>query len=372
MMSSLIRNTSRILTGLVFIFSGFVKGVDPLGTAYRIEDYLIAYNATWAMGLALPLAILLCSIEFGVGMALLANVRMKLTSWVLLLMMSFFTLLTFYDALYEPVPDCGCFGDAIKMTNWQTFYKNIVLIVLAVIVFANRAKFKSVFSRPVQTVLLALFLLVFSYFSLYNYRHLPLIDFRAWKVGNQLNPEGEVETRVYVTYQNKQTGETKEYLSPNYPWNDSVWLAQWTFVDQRNETIGELPQHGLFAEDTAGNDMTDIILHSPHLFVFVSPELEALSEEQLNEVDQITEQLQENGYTALWLTASLPLEVESLAASHPSLAEVYFADETVLKTIVRANPGLVLIDHGKVIGKWHYNDFPQGESLLKILLQLNN
>lgn len=371
MMNSLIRNTSRILSGLVFVFSGFVKGVDPLGTAYRIEDYFIAYGTDWALSFSLLLSIVLCAVEFSVGMALLANVRMKLTSWVLLLMMSFFTLLTFYDALYEPVPDCGCFGDAIKMTNWQTFYKNIVLIMLALLVFVNRNKYQSLFSKSLQTMFVVLFLLLFGYFSVYNYRHLPMIDFRAWKVGNQLNPDGEAETKVYLLYQNKQSGETQEYLSPNYPWNDSVWLAEWEFIDQRTETNGDLPQHGLFAEDADGNDMTDVVLHSPHLFVFVSPALEEVDSSQLHEVDDMVEQLQENGYAALWLTASLPENIEPLLATHNALAEVYFVDETVLKTIVRANPGLVLIHQGEVLGKWHYNDFPQGESLLKILHELN-
>ena len=130
----LIANISRILVGIVFVFSGFVKGVDPLGTAYRLEDYFIAFNWTFFIPLALFFSILLCTIEFVTGIMMLLNLKMKISSWVLLLMMVFFTLLTLNDAINNPVPDCGCFGDAIKLTNWQTFYKNLVLLPMAVLI----------------------------------------------------------------------------------------------------------------------------------------------------------------------------------------------------------------------------------------------
>jgi len=368
----ILRNFSRIVTGAVFVFSGFVKGVDPLGTAYRIEDYFIAYHSEWAMGLALPLAVLLCAVEFAVGMALLFNVRMKLTSWLLLLMMVFFTGLTFYDALYEPVPECGCFGDAIVLTNWQTFYKNIVLMVFVLVIFFQRKNFKSLYAERIQSFLAVAFVLGFAFFSLYNYRHLPMVDFRAWKVGNQLNPKEPVESRVYLTYRNKSSGETKEYLSPDYPWNDSVWLSRWEFVDQRTETIGEPPAHGLYAEDADGNNMTDVVLNSPHLFVFVSPHLEDVSEKILDKTDALNALMNERGYTVVWLTASMPDLVTEKAVDHPSLFETYYADETVLKTIIRSNPGLVLMHNGEVLQKWHHNDFPDSQQLNRLLDQLDN
>ena len=133
---------SRLLVGCVFVFSGFVKGIDPLGTAYRIEDYFIAFGTQWAIPLALYLSVFLCTVEFSIGILLLLNVRIKEVAWLLLLMMLFFTCTTFYDALYNPVPDCGCFGDAIKLTNWQTFLKNIVLMVFVLTIFLNRKKIK--------------------------------------------------------------------------------------------------------------------------------------------------------------------------------------------------------------------------------------
>ncbi|MBU1368903.1 MAG: DoxX family protein, partial [Bacteroidetes bacterium] len=272
-MNWFLRNFSRQLVGIIFIFSGFVKGVDPLGTAYRIEDYFIAYGTEWASGLALLLSILLSTAEFVIGMALVTGLHLRVTSWFLLIMMLFFTGITYYDALYEPVPDCGCFGDAIKLTNWETFYKNIIMMVFVLLIFFNRKRFKINLTRSFQWILVILFFVGFGYFSLYNYKHLPLIDFRAWKVGEQLNPDGEQETLVYLTYRNIETGETQEYLSPDYPWDDEQWLENWEFVDQRTVLLGEQPEHGLFAEDADGNEMTQVILESPHLLVFVSHDL---------------------------------------------------------------------------------------------------
>jgi uncharacterized membrane protein YphA (DoxX/SURF4 family) len=174
-----VRNFSRVFVGLVFIFSGFVKGVDPLGFAYKIDDYFIAYGMQWAEPLSTTLSVLLCAFEFSLGVLLVLNVKPKLIAWLTLLIMVYFTGLTFYDALYNPVPDCGCFGDAIKLTNWQTFYKNIVLILFALLVFLQRKKFKSPYSQGVGLFLLLLVPLTFIWFSAYNYRNLPMIDFTA-------------------------------------------------------------------------------------------------------------------------------------------------------------------------------------------------
>lgn len=369
-MNRVLRNISRWIVGIVFIFSGFVKGVDPLGTAYRIEDYFIAYGTEWASFLSVGLSVFLSTVEFVLGLALISGMRMQLVSKVLLWMMIFFTGLTFYDALYEPVPDCGCFGDAIKLTNWETFYKNIVLIIFVLVIYFSRKKFKINIPRSIQTLILFLYLAGFGYFSVYNYNHLPMLDFRAWKVGKQMNPDGEQETLVYLTYQNKATGEQKEYLSPDYPWNDSVWLANWEFVDQRTEVVGELADHGLFAEDENGNDMTTVILDSPNIFVVVAYDLSKVSASSFDKIAAIDAIASAEGNGIIWLTSTLPDEVNALSEQHPELYEVYYADDIVLKTMVRSNPGLMLMDQGVVMQKWHHNDFPQGEELKQLFNQV--
>lgn len=365
------RNFSRQLVGFVFIFSGFVKGVDPLGTAYRIEDYFIAFGTEWAMGLALTLSILLSTAEFVIGLALVTGLKMRITSWFLLVIMAFFTAVTYNDAMYEPVPDCGCFGDAIIISNWQTFFKNIVLLFFVLVIFLNRKRYKNQLNSSVQWLLVMAYFVGFGYFSYYNYNHLPMIDFRPWKEGRQMNPEEEQESLVYLNYRNKETGETKEFLSPDYPWNDPEWLEAWEFVDQRTVLLGEQPDHGLFAEDSFGNEMTQVVLESPNILVFVSHDLSQMPLEAIEKIQQIEKRVSENDEGIIWLTASLPEELEFWQEKYDIFYETFFADDIVLKTIVRSNPGLVWMDEGKVMKKWHYNDFPQGKELDELINQLH-
>lgn len=358
---------SRLLIGSVFVFSGFVKGIDPLGTAYKLEDYFAAYGATWANDLSLGLSIFLCTVEFAVGVALLFNLRPKITAWALLLMMSFFSALTLYDAIYAPVPDCGCFGDAIKMTNWQTFYKNVVLMLFTLVVFSTRNKPNNFLMKGFQTAILSFFGLIFMFFSIYNYRHLPMMDFRPWKVGNEMLGDPNAETNVYLVYKNTATGELKEYLSPNYPWNDSVWLSQWEFIDQRFESSSPDVAHNLKAEDVSGNDFTAYILESDTMFVFVAYDLRAIGSKAAKKLVTTSHLLNKISSNQAMLTGSLPEEVIAFEQQNGLSVESFFADEVVLKTMIRANPGLMLLHRGKVMAKWHYNDFPDEKTLSRLL-----
>lgn len=370
-MMRILLNFSRLLAGAVFVFSGFVKGVDPLGTAYKLEDYFVAYGMTWANELSLILSILLCTIEFVIGAALLFNLKMRITSWALLLMMSFFTLLTFYDALYAPVPDCGCFGDAIKLTNWETFYKNIVLMVFTLIVYKNRKRFTACMGGALQKLAIIIFFAGFAFFSFYNYTHLPMIDFRHWKIGNKMTADVNAEVKVFVKYKNLKSGEVKEYLSPNFPWNDPDWLAEWEFVDQRTETEGETIAHNLMAEDVFQNDFTDYILESPGIFVVVAHDLTNASAKGLERISELLPQISESGYPVALLTASLPEDAEIILDNHDMQTELFFADEVVLKTMIRSNPGLVLFYNGYVAGKWHFNRLPEQAEIDRLTAQLH-
>jgi len=294
-----IANFSRILVGIVFMFSGFVKGVDPLGTAYRLEDYFIAFNWQFFIPLALFFSIVLCTLEFTIGILLFFNLRMKVTAWLLLVMMVFFTALTLNDALYNPVPDCGCFGDAIKLTNWQTFYKNLillplaifvfgcfgdaiklsnwqtfyknlVLLPLAILVFVYRKKFNPFTSSGKQWLLAVFFAVLFAGFSYWCFSHLPVVDFTEWKTGHKLYPDNPKPVKYFLTYKNKQSGEMKEYLSPNYPFSDSVWMAQWEFVSQRVEDPNTYYGKSLIISDTSGNNVTESIIRNPEYQLIIN------------------------------------------------------------------------------------------------------
>lgn len=371
MMKKLLVIISRWITGLVFIFSGIVKGVDPLGTAYKLQDYFAAYNMEWADGLSLFLSISLCSLEFVVGTALIFNLWPKLTTRLLAVIMVFFTLLTFYDAIFAPVPDCGCFGDAIKLSNWQTFYKNLVLMIFVVLLLRQQYPRMKISQVKRHLLVLLIVAIAFVSFSWYNYQHLPMMDFRPWKIGNDMLGDQNAETKVFLTYRHKLSGEIKEYVSPNYPWNDSVWLANWEFVDQKFVSDAPLVAHNLRAEDMAGNDFTSALLGGNNMFLLISYDLHDISGGSLRHLQEFTKLLEKNKLEAAVITASLADDAEQFLLKNHLNLSVYFADETVLKTMIRSNPGLVLMHNGLVKGKWHHNDFPD-EAALNILLQQTN
>lgn len=366
-LQSVFATTSRLLVGFVFVFSSFAKGVDPLGTAYRIEDYFIAYGTTWANSLAFGLAVFLCAFEFTIGMSMLFKTKMKITSWLLLVMMLFFTALTFYDAIFEPVPDCGCFGDALKLTNWQTFYKNIFLMVFVGMIFIYRGNFKNRYSEGKQVLFIVLFFVSFVFFSFYNYLHLPLIDFTKWKEGTEVISEKEIEKQTFVRYRNINSGEEKEYLSPNYPWKDSIWMREWQFVDQRVVTSGDQIELDLFIEDESGNDNTRDILLAEKMLIITVPDFKAVDNESLNRIIRFYNDLQITDCNLVVLSGSLPEEIVEFRKMSDNLIEIYFADATVLKTMVRSNPGIILFNKGIIIKKWHMNDIPELKALVDIL-----
>ena len=359
------RSLFRVFIGTIFIFSGFVKGVDPVGTQYRIEDYFIAFGTEWAMPLALPLSVILNTFEFILGVMILFKIWMNLTSWLLLIMMSVFTLVTINDALYNPVPDCGCFGDALIITNWQTLYKNLVIDAMLIPVFAARKKTIRLFSPATGTVVFLLTLAVFIWFQVYSIRHLPVIDFRNWKVGKKLTISDPEPVQYYLTYRNKETGEEKEYLSPNYPYDDSTWLAKWEFVSQR--VVDPNPRlHNLSIEDAEGNNYTKDVIENPgYQFMLVSYNLKKGNFKKIDEIRSFIDACDQNGVAFEVITASLPSAIEKFKEKHNLDADFYLADDITLMAMIRSNPGLILLRDAVVIDKWHHNDFPDFSDILK-------
>ena len=345
----------RLLVGGLFIFSSFTKGVDPLGTKYKMLDYFSAYNIEWLNGFAMVLAVLMILAEFLIGICLFTNVFPKIATIGGALFMLMFTTVTLFDALYDMVPDCGCFGTAVKMSNWQTFYKNLVIDAVLLPLVLNIKSLKNRLTWRGQLVIGFTYAILFTGFEIYNYRHLPVIDFMNWKVGKQMNEKSEQEQQIYLTFRNKETGKTQEYLSPNYPWNDSVWKSQWEFVDQRVE--GGSNYLGFSALDQDGDDVTEMILTTEKLMMFTSHDMSAITVEEWEQIKSITEEAGKRGYYVIWVTASLQDYVEQLQETYPFLEEVYYGDELEIKTIVRFNPGLILLDEGLVVDKWSAIDF---------------
>ncbi|MCX6278812.1 MAG: DoxX family protein [Bacteroidetes bacterium] len=360
----ILRNVFRILIGLVFIFSGFVKGVDPLGTVYRMDDYFLAFNTPWFIPFSLYLTIFMVTLEFTIGISLMFNLWIRKTVWVLLPMMMFFTILTFFDAVYNIVADCGCFGDALKMTNVQTFIKNLVLMALVVPVFILRKQFKSLFLPRTDFVLIILAAAAFSLLSVSCYRHLPMIDFMGWKVGNKVNKKENNPVIFYVTYKNKLTGEEKEYISPNYPWNDSVWLSNWIFKSQRAVDTNKDKGLTLRVEEEFGGDYTPIVLDNVDFhFILVAYNLSKTNTGGFHKILPFYKKAIADGYSFLCLTSSSPAEIRKFKIANGAAFDFFIADDVVLKTMVRSSPGLILLRNGVVIDKWGFRDFPAYEEV---------
>lgn len=363
-------HTNRILVGLLFIFSSFMKGIDPLGTKYKMLDYFAVYGIEWLGNLAFLMAIAMIAAEFIVGFCLTINV---LPRWGVLgatLLMGFFTLTTFLDAAFELVADCGCFGEAIKMSNWQTFYKNLVIdAVLIPLIFNNKMLKNKMFNMPTQWMISIIAVCAFGLFQLYNYYFLPSVDLLKWRIGTELNQQVG-ETKIYLTYRNDRTGETREYLSPNYPWNDSVWMSEWSFVSQRSE--GKDNYIGFTATALDGSDYTDDLISSPNVFLFVSPYLDKVTEAEFANIIRLQEELDKTSAYYVWVTAT---DEETIAGlQHNGLmrddVEVLLGDDLELKTIVRSNPGLIWLDNGRVMGKWGRIDMEHSRKLERVINQL--
>lgn len=353
----------RLLVGCLFVFSSFVKGVDPLGTKYKILDYMAVYGMTWFNDIAMILAFGLILAEFLVGICLVTNVFPRLATLGATLLMLFFTCTTLFDALYDLVPDCGCFGTAIKMSNWQTFYKNLVIDAVLLPLIFNNKQLKNRLTWRGQFVIGALYALLFVGFELYNYRHLPVIDFMNWKVGKQMKQDETPQQQVYLTFRNKDDGSIQEFLSPNYPWNDSAWMSQWEFVDQRVE--GGADYLGFTANDEDGNNMTDMLLSTENLLMFTTHDIDGITDAEWGKIAEITEVAEEKGYYVVWAVATTPDVMREWQERYDFIYEVYYGDELEIKTLVRFNPGLMWLDKGLVKDKWSAVDFSRALRVFK-------
>lgn len=364
---------ARVVVGLVFIFSSFVKGVDPMGTSFKITEYLTAWSFfgmsfDWLVPLATFMAMALIVVEFTIGVMLLFGAFRSVSAWALVLMMLFFTFTTLFDAITNEVTDCGCFGDAIKLTNWQTFWKNVALDVPTVWIFLTRnLRRKQRFERDVLITLFAMVAMVL--FGLYNINNEPCIDFRSWKVGNQMiDLDENAEVKSYVTYVNKETGERDEFLSEELVkrMEDPAWEAQWEWESSRVEDPHEIKADGFSMLDMDMNDHAkELIGSEDYLLIATIHHLDKVNEDGLEGLEDAAEWAQEHGVQMVLLTSALAEEVQSfLYAYQMDDIDFYFADATAIETMARSNPGFLLLKRGKVLGKWHYRNVDDLEDFI--------
>ena len=370
-MRKILVNIARLLLALTFILSGFVKAVDPLGTQYKINDYLSALHLRELVPdfVTLSASVLLSAAEFVIGICLLFAIRRRLVSRLTLCVMVVMTLITLWLAIADPVSDCGCFGDALVLTNWQTFWKNIVLLLLAVIITRWPLDMARMISRSNQWIVLnytALFILFIAGYCLYD---LPIFDFRPYHVGANIQqgmevPEGAQQPQFETTFILEKDGERKTFTIDDYP--DSTW----TFVDSETRQIAEgyVPPIHDFSIATDEGDITDEVLtQEGYTFLLISPHLESANDSYFDRINQVYEYCQENGYPFYCLTASTDRArsrwQDMTGAEYPFCT----TDETTLKTMIRSNPGLMLLRQGTVIRKWSHNRLPKEQQLTQRL-----
>ena len=353
-------SVSRTLLGLTFVFSGFVKAVDPLGTTSKIEDYLKAFGGFFnhLLPVAEPAAWCLIAFELVLGVCLLFNVRTQWTSWLALLMMLFMTPLTLYLALTNPISDCGCFGDAVVLTNWQTFWKNVVLLILVVVLLATKRHIPSTFRWPAELGIALLALGGTLGFMAYNRTHLPVSDFRPYKVGNNLPSlmeyPDDAEPDLYETLLiYEKDGVQQTFTLQDYPRGDSAW----TFVDQQTRLIKkgyEPPIHDFEIISLDGDDLTDFVLSGPRVTLVVMYDLAKTDRRQLGKVAALCYYAETQAEPLYILTGSAEDEIEELAEEYGLPLEAFCqTDPVTLKTIVRANPGVIVLEEGYVADKYN-------------------
>lgn len=357
-------NACRFLLAALFIFSGFVKAVDPLWSFYKIQDYLTAFGILSWFPTYLPLlfAVLLSAMEFCVGIFLLFGVRRKIASTLALLLMSVMTPLTLYLALANPVSDCGCFGDAWVLTNWQTFGKNIVLLIAAISVFREwKLIIRFITMKMEWMVSLYTILFVFA-LSCYCLEYLPILDFRPYKIGTNIKsgmeiPEGAKKSVFESRFVLEKDGKKQGFTLDNYP--DSTW----TFVETRTivkEKGYEPPIHDFsMISLEMGEDITEQVLADKgYTFLLVAHRVEEADDSNIDLINEIYDYSVEHGYGFYALTSSPEEEIaqwrERTGAEYPFCQ----MDDITLKTIIRSNPGLLLIKDGTILNKWSDNQLP--------------
>jgi hypothetical protein len=362
---------SRILVGALFLFSGFVKGVDPYGSVFKFNDYLTAFGFENLKFLSLPAAYLLCIAEFLTGFMLLTRVRIKTAIFMSAALMLFFTPLTLILAVKNPVSDCGCFGDAIHLTNWQTFYKNVVLSLLIAVLVFKRSSIQPLTSAGREWIISALTSAAFAVFIAFNQLFLPVIDFLPYKKNVSIKesmtvPEGSKPDRYETTFIYEKNGEKKEFNLENYPAGDTTWI----FVDARSVLVEKgytPPIHDFMISDINGESISDSILDAIQpVFITIIRNPEKIKASTADRISTYGKTLERYGADFFIFT---PLISESLKSSGLKIGR---ADETTLKSMVRTDPGHMLLFKGKIIGKWSDKGLPDQKKMeqkLKSLLK---
>ncbi|HYH56109.1 MAG TPA: BT_3928 family protein, partial [Anseongella sp.] len=338
----------RLLVGFLFIFSGLIKANDPMGFGFKLEEYFVVFGVEWLSPLAVVLSILICALEIVLGVAVLLGARIRETAWGLLIMILFFTWLTFYSAWFDKVTDCGCFGDAIKLTPWQSFWKDLVLLILILQIFFNRKRIRPVLSAKGSALALGLASALALGFGIYTYSFLPVIDFLPYKTGNHIPslmtmpPGAEPDVfKIVYTLKNKETGELREMDDKEYL-SSKIWEnPDWEYVDASDPILVKKgytpPIHDLSISNANGVEFTEELLNNPsYSLLIVMYDLGKTNREAQDDLNELVKKAQEYNLRSIGLTAASARAAQAFAENTGALYEIFFCDATPLKSMIRS------------------------------------
>lgn len=351
---------SRIFVGILFIISGFIKLNDPLGFSYKLEEYFGAdvLNLEFLIPYALGISVIVVVFEVVLGVFLLIGYKPKFTVWSLLLMIVFFTFLTFYSAYFDKVKDCGCFGDALKLTPWESFTKDVILLVLILILFIGIKHIKPIFTKLPTTAIALLSFVLSLWFGYHVLMHLPSIDFRAYKIGANIQegmavPDNAQKPILEYTWTFNVNGEEQEFVTNgSYPKVDGEYIG----VETKTIDEGYIPPIQDFSIESDEEDLTTHFLEVDKLVIVSMYNINKGESEGVAKLKAFTDNAIKKGYTVIGLTSSGPTDKARIKQEYNLNFEFYLCDEKVIKTIVRSNPGIVLLNKGTVVNKAHWND----------------
>ncbi|MBL87559.1 MAG: DoxX family protein [Winogradskyella sp.] len=355
-----ITHLSRIFVGVLFIISGFIKLNDPLGFSYKLQEYFGAdvLNMEFMIPYALLLSVFVVVFEVVLGVFLLIGYKPKFTVYSLLAMIVFFTFLTFYSAYFDKVKDCGCFGDALKLTPWESFTKDVILLVLILILVAGLRHIKPLFTKLPTTVIALLSFIVSLWFGYHVLMHLPAIDFRAYAIGKNLPkqmeiPENAAKPVLEYTWTFNVNGEEKEFVT-----NGSYPEVEGDYVGVETKTIDEgyVPPIQDFSIESEDENLTTYFMEKDKLVMVAMYNITTAESDGVAKLKAFTDQAIKKGYTVIGLTSSGDTEKQNVKQDYNLNFDFYLCDEKVVKTIVRANPGIVILEEGTVVNKAHWND----------------
>lgn len=358
----ILAHISRVIVGLLFIFSGAIKLNDPLGTQYKLEEYFEVFATDFShfqhffealIPFALYFSVFLCAAEVVLGIALLVGYKPKTTSWLLLLIIVFFTFLTFYSAYFNKVTDCGCFGAAIKLTPWTSFGKDVFLLILILIILYKRKIFKS---QPTG-IIVALSTLASLGVAFYAIRHLPIVDLLAYRVGASIPAQMKPSEPLRYKYIFTKDGKESEF--DQYPTDTTLVFKDMIVVNE--DAKPKITDYRVWND---AGDYTEETFKGKKLFLIIK-NLHDINTAALPDIQKLVNAVQKKGIEAIVLTSASSAEITSFLTAHQLTIPFYYVDATVLKTISRSNPGLWLLNNGIVKGKWHYNDTPTEEEVLE-------